>query len=151
MPTASAVIVGDGPLKQAAVDFAASKGIAHRVAFTGWLPTGDDVVRTMTSARVLLMLSRSEGGPRSALEAMACGMPVIATRVGVMPEVIEDGVNGILTDGSIGDLQKKLDPLLTNEGERLRLGHAAARIAEKFEKQKLLREYAEFLKGLANC
>lgn len=142
-----AVVIGDGPLKCAAQEFARALRINDRVTFTGWLDTHADVIRHMRSAKIFVMNSRSEGGPRVALEAMACGLPVIATRVGVMPEVIEDGVNGLFTDGTVAHLQATMKRLLADDALRSTVAVNAAKIIARFEKKKAIREYAHFLQS----
>lgn len=140
------LIIGDGPLRKQLEVQARRLGIENRVTFVGWLPTQEDVIAALQRGKVFVMNSKSEGGPRTALEAMAIGLPVIATKVGVMPEVIQDGVNGVLTDGSVEDLQKKIQMLLQDEGLQNRLGGEAMKIVERFSRKTLIEKYAQFLK-----
>ena len=74
-------------------------------------------------------------------------MPTIATRVGVMPDVLEDGVNGLFTTGSSGDLAQKIRTLLEDAALRARLGNAAMSIGERFERSALIKNYADFLRS----
>jgi glycosyltransferase involved in cell wall biosynthesis len=145
---ASLLIIGDGPMRANTEKIAKLLQIDHRVEFRGWLPTQQDVVRAITSAKVFVMNSRSEGGPRVALEAMACGLPVISTRVGVMPDVIEDGVNGLFTDGTPDDLARRLKELLENPELRERIGQEARKILDQFERERLIALYAQYLQSL---
>ncbi|KQV59006.1 TIGR03088 family PEP-CTERM/XrtA system glycosyltransferase [Duganella sp. Root336D2] len=90
-------VVGDGPLLQKLRDKAAAAGIADAV----WLPGArNDVPDILRSFDVFVMSSIAEGTPGSALEAMASGLPVVGTRVGGIPEVIENGVTGQLVPPS---------------------------------------------------
>ena len=90
-------IVGDGPLLQALRDKAAAAGIAGAV----WLPGGrNDVPDVLRSYDIFALSSIAEGTPGAALEAMACGLPVVGTRVGGIPEVIDNGVTGQLVPPS---------------------------------------------------
>jgi glycosyltransferase involved in cell wall biosynthesis len=146
---ASLLVIGDGPQRAAAEALVKNLKIGHRMEFRGWLPTQQDVVRAMTSAKVFVMNSRSEGGPRVALEAMACGLPVVSTKVGVMPDVIEDGVNGLFTDGSPEDLAEKLEELLENADLRHRMGQEARKVLDQFERERLIALYAQYLQSLA--
>ena len=145
----SLLVIGDGPEKTRMESLSRSLGIADRVTFHGWLSSQEELAREMQTARVFVMHSTSEGGPRVALEAMALAMPVICTKVGVMPEVIHDGVNGVFTDGSVDGLAQKIQILLSDVGMRERIGKEAVRITEKFERKKLIRDYAEFLQASA--
>ncbi len=148
LPGVSLLVIGDGPERATMERLTQKLGFSERVRFFGWLPNMEAVIRAMQMARVFVLPSSSEGGPRIVLEAMAVGMPVIATKVGVLPEVIQDGVNGIFTDGTSTDLRKKIDALLLDEKKRHEISAQAVRIVEKFERVKLIRGYAEFLKGV---
>lgn len=87
------VIIGDGPLLPVLRKQAAELGIADQV----WLPGARaDVAEIMRSLDVFVLPSRAEGMPVTLLEAMATGLPVIASRVGGVPELIEAGLNGML-------------------------------------------------------
>ncbi len=142
------LIIGDGPERQAMERKAKSLGISNRVTFLGWLPTQEAVSGAIQTARMFVMNSRSEGGPRVALEAMGCGMPVIVTKVGVMPEVIKDGVNGVFTTGEPDDLVKKIGMMLLNETGREAMSAEAKNVLKQFDRETLIRGYADFLKRL---
>ena len=150
IPTITMLIIGDGPLKPSAEWRVRRWGISKRVRFLGWLQSQQEVIAAMQSARIFVMNSLSEGGPRTALEAMACGMPILTTHVGVMPEVIEDSVNGLFTTGEPNDLQEKITMVLGNEALRSRMGAEARKIVQKFERVKLIGEYAALLKSITH-
>ncbi|MDO8648408.1 MAG: glycosyltransferase family 4 protein [Candidatus Peregrinibacteria bacterium] len=149
MEKVSLLVIGDGSERGRAEAFVQSHGLTERVTFLGWLPTQEDVIRAIQSAKVFIVNSLSEGGPRVALEAMACGMPVVATRVGVLPDVIRDGVNGFLTDGTSSDLQRRITSLLSDSSLPERIGKEAEHIIETFERSRLIAQYAEFIRSLA--
>ena len=149
LPDARLLLAGDGPLRPELERRIHAMHAEHRVNFLGWLPTLESVLEAMLTARVFVMPSLSEGGPRSALEAMACGMPVVATRVGVMPEVIEDGVNGLFTDGTPKNIAACVSRLLADETLRERIGKAAQSVLARFERRALVEKYADFLKRIA--
>jgi len=124
-------------------------GIADRVTFAGWLPENEDVYRAIQSAKAFVMNSSSEGGPRAALEAMALGIPVITTKVGVMPDVVYDGENGVFTTGKAHDLVEKIEAILQYPARRESMGLEARKILQKFERKKLIEQYAAFLQRVA--
>ncbi len=142
------LIIGDGTLKEQAERRVAKLGMQDRVTFMGWLPTLQDVTDTIQSGRLFVMNSLSEGGPRVALEAMACGMPIVSTAVGIMPDVIQNGINGILVSGDKSDLAAKIDYLLREPHLRLSMGEHAQSIVSQFEKGTLISQYTDFLKGV---
>lgn len=149
LPHRTLLLIGDGPLRHQAMQLARRLGIADRITFFGWLRTQEDVARAMHMGKIFVMNSKSEGGPRVALEAMALGLPVIATRVGIMPNVIQEGVNGIFTSGTVPDLVEKIATLLQNDEARRRMGENATAIMDRFERKKCIAEYAMFLQSLA--
>jgi glycosyltransferase involved in cell wall biosynthesis len=92
-PDAVAWIVGDGPLAASAEQAVAAAGLAGRVAFLGLRKDMPDV---LSASDVVVHSSIREGLPRVVLEALAVGTPVVATAVGGVPDVVADGVSGLL-------------------------------------------------------
>ncbi|PIR49998.1 hypothetical protein COU79_01835 [Candidatus Peregrinibacteria bacterium CG10_big_fil_rev_8_21_14_0_10_54_7] len=148
LPGTTLVVIGDGPKRSSYERYAQDLGVYDQVKFVGWLPEQRDVLKTLKSARVFLMNSTSEGGPRSALEAMACGLPVIATPVGVMPDVLKEGVNGLFTTGEAPDLVNCIEALLTNPAVCDTMGAEASKILDHFSRDFLIRQYSDFLRTL---
>ena len=148
LPQVLMLIVGGGPDRAKLEAISASLKIDDRVKFSGWLPEIQDVYSAIQSGKVFVMNSKSEGGPRIALEAMALGMPIVSTKVGVMPEVIQDGKNGVFTSGKSGDLEGKIQNLLSNDELRNQIGSEAQKILDKYERRQLIMGYAEFLQGI---
>jgi len=105
-------IVGEGPMLGGMKDFAAALGIAGRVRFLG---ARTDVGPLLANADLFLLPSEQESFGLAALEAMACGVPVVATRAGGLPEVIEDGVSGALfTKGDIEEGAERAAEILVD-------------------------------------
>ncbi len=150
IPHATVIVIGDGPERKKCEQLAAQLDIAERIEFRGWLETQKDVLHAILSAKIFVMDSLSEGGPRIALEAMALGMPVIVTKVGVMPEVIENGVNGFFTTGEPEELAAVMRHVLADEKLRQTVGHSARKILDRFERKKLIEQYARFVKSFAS-
>jgi L-malate glycosyltransferase len=121
---AQLVLVGDGPDRSAAEFLAHDLGIQSRVHFLG---KQDRVNELLALADLLLMPSELESFGLAALEAMACKVPSIATRVGGVPELIDDGVTGLLYD--VGDVEGMAAGALSllNDPARLKTMRDAAR------------------------
>lgn len=149
IPRGTLLVIGDGPERKPMQDLAKALGIEHRVEFRGWLPSQRDVLRALRSAKVFVMNSSSEGGPRVALEAMAIGMPVLVTNVGVMPDVIINHKNGVLTTGESKDVAEKLQQMIGDPAWRAEMGNMATKVLDRFERAKLIAQYARFLQSFA--
>jgi len=92
----SLVIIGDGPERRKLELLSRHLGLSDRVFFTGWISDRSRILDHLKQATVFVLPSLSEGLPRVLVEAMACGLPVVATDVGGVPEAVVDGVNGLL-------------------------------------------------------
>ncbi len=97
---AKLMLIGDGPDRSIAEALALRHGIQSRIHFLG---KQDTVQELLPVGDLMLMPSQMESFGLAALEGMACGMPCIATRVGGVPELVEDGVNGLLY--AVGDVE----------------------------------------------
>ena len=120
------MIVGDGPDRSALESMARELGIEERVHFRGTVGR-DDVLRLFRASDAALLSSAWENFPHAVVEALAVGCPVVATRVGGIPEVVRDGENGLLvppldTDG----LASAISRLADDSGLRARVAAAAA-------------------------
>ena len=125
------VMVGDGPERQAAEEEARTLGIAADVRFLGKI---DAVAPLLAAADVYVFPSESESFGLSALEALACGVPVVAAAVGGVPEVVRDGVTGALlplgdVDGMAAAVLGFLDPDRWREASAAAAADARARFA----------------------
>lgn len=150
LPHATLTIVGDGPLRPRLERLVEQWHLQGRVQLRGWLPTQQDVVAVLQMARIFVMPSSSEGGPRAALEAMACGLPIIATRVGVMPDVIQDGISGgIFTTGATNNLAAQMKKLLQASELQAQLAAGGVKTVRQFERKAAIKSYALFLQSLA--
>jgi N-acetyl-alpha-D-glucosaminyl L-malate synthase BshA len=124
---ASLVMVGDGPDAAAAARVARHLGVADDVHFLG---EQDALVPLLSAADVFLLPSTQESFGLAALEAMACGVPVVASRVGGVPEVVEHGVAGFLhPPDDLDGMARSVRDLLTDAELGRRMGDAAARAA----------------------
>jgi glycosyltransferase involved in cell wall biosynthesis len=95
-PAGRFLVAGDGPLRPWVESRLREPALSGRVTLAGYLPRAD----FFRSVGALVMTSRIENLPYTILEAMACRLPVISTRVGGIPDLVEDGVTGLLTPPS---------------------------------------------------
>lgn len=130
-PETRLIVVGDGELDLFLKRITRYLGIPHRVKFLDWT-TGPDLVALYQGAKFVVVPSYYEPFGIVALEAMACGRPVIASRTGGLAEIVDDGVNGFLIEvGNHLQLARRMVQLLTDDERRQALGEAAhARAAE---------------------
>jgi glycosyltransferase involved in cell wall biosynthesis len=122
------VLVGDGPQRDQLHTLAHGQGIADQVVFTG---LRDDVHAVLRAADVLVLSSRTEVLPTVVLEAMATGLPVVATRVGGVPEIVEHERNAIIVPpDDEASLQAALERVAASPELRRTLGARGRAIVE---------------------
>ena len=116
-------LIGDGPLEAKTRSLAGELGLGGRVRFLGYQA---DPARILARAQVFVLSSRSEGFPRSVLEAMRAGLPVVASDVGGVGEAVANEVNGLLVpSGDPKVLSAALGRLFADVTLRRRMGAAA--------------------------
>jgi N-acetyl-alpha-D-glucosaminyl L-malate synthase BshA len=118
------MLIGDGPERSSAEYQARRLGVADRIHFLG---KQDNVNELLPCADLMLLPSEMESFGLAALEAMACSVPTIATRVGGLPELIDDGQNGILCEVGDTDAMAQAAITLLTSPDRLQTMAAAAR------------------------
>ncbi len=119
------------------------KGIQERVHFLG---KQDRVHEKLAIADLMLMPSQLESFGLAALEAMACEVPAVATRVGGVPEVIDDGKTGLLAEvGDVAAMSRQAIELLSDEAKLRQMGKRARIAAQtRFCSTKIIPEYEQF-------
>jgi len=139
-------IAGDGPQRGYLQDTLAREGLVDRVQFLGWTRS-EDLVKEYQSATLFIFPSRHEGMPNALLEAMASGLPVIASRIAGNEELVIDGETGVLVPPDDPDaLRESLRSLLSDSKKREHMGSAArARAAEKYGWAAAAAAYQEIL------
>lgn len=136
-PDSILALVGDGPLEASLRTKAERLGIGNRVQFTGYLP---EPAEALAKAQIFVLSSRSEAFPRSILEAMRAGLPVVASDVGGVREAVQDGTTGLLVPArDSGALARALERLIKNADDRQQLGAAGHQtFVERFSFERTL-------------
>jgi glycosyltransferase involved in cell wall biosynthesis len=125
---ASLLVLGKGPQEIELKDLAQHLDLSARIIFCGEQP---DVLPYLQASDIFVLPSVAEGMPNALLEAMACGLPCVATRIGGNEELITDGINGLLVDPhDPSGLSRALMGLLDHSAEAARLGREARRTIE---------------------
>lgn len=134
------VLIGDGPECAGLEELVRSHGLEGEVLFTGYV---DRASRLMACFDVLAMPSRTEGLPITLLEAMVAGVPVVASRVGQIPAVVENGACGTLIDPEdAGALATGLARLIEDKGQRDALvARAQARVSKDYGMSRVAARY----------
>ena len=128
-PPLKLVIIGDGPLRENCLNLITSLGLSEDIFLLG---TRDDARDLLNDFDIFVLFSKREALPVTIIEAMQAGKPVIASRVGGIPELIQNGINGyLITHGAIQEGVDAIAPLLAENGaaERQRLGIAGQKMA----------------------
>jgi len=145
---AELLVLGDGPEREALERRATSLGLSGRARFLG-AGGRDDVLTLFRAVDAALITSSWENLPHTLLEALAVGTPVIATRVGGIPEVVVDGENGLLVPAhDVEAIAAAIRRLATDDALRGALAHAAAASVEELAEPRILQRIVETIVDL---
>lgn len=133
-------LVGDGELRGEMEALAADLGISGQVTFCGMQ---QNVYPYLHDADILVLPSVYEGNPMTIIEAMGTGLPIVASRVGGIPDMIGDGESGLLVLPEPEEICKALSRLVEDRDLRQRLGCAAAKQSARFSSRHMAREYVQ--------
>jgi len=148
-PDLHLLLAGAGPERPRLEQFVASIHLRSRVHFTGIAP---DLAELLARAEVVWVPSRADAGLNTALEAMAAGRPVVASRLPGLAEVVADGETGMLVaPGDKVALARQTRLLLDDAARRRRLGEAGRQRARShFAVEALVRRYSDLYQELVN-
>lgn len=140
----TALIVGDGPLLRSAK--LKTKNWKLKTDFVGFAKDTTEVARHINESRLLLMTSYNEGGPRVVGEALACGVPVVATPVGIVPDILPPEC---IEEWDARALADKVRNILSDGELYRRLQEAGIQAAQRFERSGAIQKYADAIKNIA--
>ncbi len=143
------LLVGDGPKREALEKQACNLDIGDRVIFVGYREDARDLISLLD---LFVLPSRSEGLPVALLEAMAAGVPVMATDAGESWAVLEDGNCGVklpVDEGRWGEVISYQLSVISEDETRERVGRAAKRVREKYSLDATLEAYEEIYRGVS--
>jgi glycosyltransferase involved in cell wall biosynthesis len=141
------LLVGGGELENAVREQVAALGLQERVRFLG---VRADVPAILNASDLFVLSSRWEGNPMSVMEAMAAGLPVVSTAVGGVPELVQEGVTGLLVPpDDAGALAQAMQALVDDPARRQAMGAAARQHAiAHFDIRHTVRMYEELYERL---
>jgi N-acetyl-alpha-D-glucosaminyl L-malate synthase BshA len=141
------LLVGDGPEISVVCNLVRELGLKDKVLFLGKQENLEDLY---SISDLMLLLSEKESFGLVLLEAMACGVPSVGTRIGGIPEVIDDGITGFTCEvGDIKDIARKSVNILNNAGLHLMFSkNAIKRVKDHFSSQGVVEQYEALYKQL---
>jgi N-acetyl-alpha-D-glucosaminyl L-malate synthase BshA len=147
-PGARLMLVGDGPERHRIERLIDDLDLREQVVLTGFR---SDVPNLLRCSDVVVLCSETESAPLTLLEGMSSGLPVVATMVGGIPEIVEDGVNGYLVPPKHPEaIAERLLELNADGGLRRRMGEAARKtVLEMYTVDKVIRQYEEVYERVA--
>jgi len=142
------LIIGDGPLLEQMKEILAQGKCLAEVEFTGWVPAAE-VPDYLNRMRLLVLPSYTEGLPKSVLEAMACGTPVLVTPVGALPDIVKDKDTGfIMEDNTPNCIAQSIVETLAHPYLEKIARNARALVENRFTFQAALERYRNILNSL---
>ena len=134
-------LVGDGDLRADMEALAKEKGVSDAVEFCGMQ---SNVYPYLHNADIFTLPSIYEGNPMTIIEAMGTGLPIVASRVGGIPDMIHDGESGILVEPEPQSICAGFTRLVEDGALRQRLGETALRESQTFSAEHMARDYLSF-------
>lgn len=145
-----AIVIGDGPERARLEALASELCVADRLHFLGARPNAD-MPGLLSSADLAVFPSLMEATSVAALECMACGVPVAASRVGGLPEIVDEHVGGLFTPADPADLARAVDTLLQRADLAALGAHARERVVHNWSNQRLAERHLEIYRQLVEA
>jgi N-acetyl-alpha-D-glucosaminyl L-malate synthase BshA len=148
-PGAKLVLVGAGPDRISVERLVKRLDLEDHVMLTGFR---SDVANLLSCSDVVVLCSETESAPLTLLEGMSSGLPVVATSVGGIPEIVDDGVNGFLVQSKNPEaIAERILELNADPGLRSRLGRAAREtVLERYTAERIVGQYMEIYESVTN-
>ena len=149
IPNISLMIIGDGPEKNNLEELVKRLNLAKNIIFRGWIPN-KDLNKVYRNADIFVLPSLREGLPVVLLEAMACGTPVVASKVGGIPDIIKNGENGFLIEPKNSkEFADKIIRLLLDEKLKQKFSEEGLKIVQKrFSWNVVVEKFVEIYRDL---
>ena len=144
---AEALLIGDGPERSGLARLARDLGVADRVRFLGARPP-EEMPGLLRSGDVAVFPSLMEATSVAALESMACQVPVAASRVGGLPEIVDEEVGTLFEPADPDDLAEAVIRLLASPDLAERGVRARARVVERWSNDRLVERHLEIYRSL---
>lgn len=149
-PYVHLTIIGDGNEKESLENLVRGLGLGHSVTFRGLVPH-KQLPEEYAKADVFVLPSLNEGMSNTMLEAIASGLPIIATQTGGSDELVKNGVNGLIVKmQDSDDLAQKLSMLVKQEQLRLNMGRLSRELAMTMSWESVAKQYMELYREIAN-
>ena len=147
MPEVKLQLIGGGELENDIKEKVASSGLTENVKFLG---LQDDVYKYLVDADIFILPSRYEGMPITLIEAMGTGLPIIATPVGGVPDMIQNSISGLLVESSAYNLSSAIINLLEDGNLRKKLGENAEKDSKRFSSMTMAKNYIDIYNNVQN-
>lgn len=144
---AEAVLIGDGPERGRLEELALALGVADRIRFLG-KRRNDEMPGLLSSGDLAIFPSLMEATSVAALEAMSCALPVAASRVGGLPEIVDDEVGGLFEPADARSLAARVLALLASDRLDTMGSRARARVVERWSNDRLAERHLEIYRAL---
>jgi glycosyltransferase involved in cell wall biosynthesis len=140
-PDTEFLLVGEGSLRDRLESRCKERNISGRVIFTGWREDVPDILKVLD---IVVLPSLNEAVGRTLIEAGASGKPVVATKVGGVPEIVRDNETGLLVPAANADsLARALLSLLENKKERMTMGETASKwVDDRFSASRMVESFS---------
>lgn len=146
-PNTRLMFAGTGDKMEAIKSMAEQLGVADSIDFFGSV---DNIADVLSKSDIFILPSTYEGMPISIIEAMASGLPVVASRVGGVPDMIDDGKDGILIDPTVDSLYSALETLINDQALRENLGKQARIKSETMSSIAMAENYLKLYNQIIN-